>query len=178
MSCPDWTRLATGRDERSDAMPAGWQEALEHFDSCSLCRRGALAADPTLIFRRLPGATMSPAEESSEVDSVRLAVAAMRTASRLEPAPKAFAGWRRWSRWAAAAGIALATLSASGPVSVPPSVPGRPIEAAATPAALRGAVEAAPMIEGLDRPSARIYQYQADGEGIAVLMIFDESIDV
>jgi hypothetical protein len=85
MSCPDWQRLDPA--ERQEASPGGarWEAALRHLDSgCSLCRRDALKADPTLVFRRLPALDMAPAQEVDEVAAARLAVAAMRAASRLE----------------------------------------------------------------------------------------------
>src|SRR5438270_9030121 len=106
MSCPDWRALAP-------ASPA-WDEAVAHFDGgCRLCRRDALTAEPTLVFRQLRSgsiggpAAMSPAQEASEVDAVRQAVAAMRTASRVESHSRR-AGWKRW---AAAAALAAAALS-------------------------------------------------------------------
>lgn len=106
--CPDWNVLVLHR-ERDGAAPEGWTAALEHFDACRECRREALAADPLLVFRRLPAPAVSPAEERSAVESMRQAVAAMRTAERLESGRR-FAGWRRWG---AAAVLAVASLSVS-----------------------------------------------------------------
>ncbi|MBV8199215.1 MAG: hypothetical protein JOZ15_01195 [Acidobacteria bacterium] len=96
--CPDWRRLnPADRDARHPGRPrhpehpettaphaaARWREALRHFDAgCPHCRQQALAVDPTLIFRRLPAAELDPAREAEEVAAARLAVAAMRTASR------------------------------------------------------------------------------------------------
>jgi hypothetical protein len=73
--------------------------------------RAALAADPTLVFRRLPALELSAAEESAEIESVRRAVAAMRAGRRLERAAYAGSAGRQWSRYAAAAVLALAALS-------------------------------------------------------------------
>jgi hypothetical protein len=104
MSCPDWRRLdPAARDGARSAGPrsalralhpldplhpldaARWEEALRHFDSgCQSCRQEALAVDPALAFRRLPAPELTPAEEAREVAAARLAVAAMRAASRLE----------------------------------------------------------------------------------------------
>lgn len=172
MSCPDWSRVAVLRDQSRDDEPAAWTAALEHLDACPSCRPEALQADPLLAFRRLPVTDLAPAEERSEVESMRLAVAAMRNAGRLEPRHH-FAGWRRW---AAAAVLALASLAvsrdraphpASGIADVPPPAAQRvTMPAAAEPAA----------IEGLNRPGARVYHM--DGEGISVFMIVDESLDV
>jgi hypothetical protein len=159
VSCPDWTALAVRRDD-------GWAAAVEHFDGCTLCRREALTADPLLIFRRLPVAELTPAEEQAEIDGVRQAVAAMRKAERLE-GRRRFAGWRRW---AAAAVLAMAALTAGR------NRPAGPQPAAETPAAPVPVAAPAPTLEGVNRPGARVYHM--DGEGLSVFMVFDESLDV
>ena len=158
MSCPDWTALAARRDD-------DWTAAVEHFDGCTLCRREALAADPLLVFRRLPVAELSPAEEQAEIEGVRQAVAAMRTAERLE-GRRRFAGWRRW---AAAAVLAMAALTAGRDRPADP-------QPAETPAAPVPVTAPAPTLEGVNRPGARVYHM--DGEGLSVFMVFDESLDV
>ena len=162
MSCPDWTGVATRRETEPD----GWAAAVEHFDSCALCRREALAADPLLVFRRLPAVELAPAEERAEVEAVRQVVAAMRTAERLE-VRRSFAGWRRW---AAAAVLTLASLSVGRDKA-------RQLEGVVTaplPAAPKST--AGPTLEELDRPGARVYHMA--GEGVSVFMIVDESLDV
>jgi len=172
VSCPDWSRVAARRDDE----PEGWTEALEHLDDCPHCRPEALRADPLVVFRRLPVAELNPDAERSEVESMRLAVAAMRNArnaGRLESRHR-FAGWRRW---AAAAVLALASLAVSR--DRPHSTPG--IAASVTPpaareAAAQPAAQEPAAIEGLNRPGARVYHM--DGEGISVFMIVDESLDV
>jgi hypothetical protein len=113
MNCPDWTSLAAHR-HGGDSEPEGWSEALTHFDGCQLCRKQALKADPTLVFRRLPpvsSAAMTAAQEQAEVESVRQAVAAMRAASRLDPREARRSTSSGWKRWAAAAALALAALT-------------------------------------------------------------------
>ncbi|HSF40550.1 MAG TPA: hypothetical protein VLT87_12205 [Thermoanaerobaculia bacterium] len=170
MSCPNWSALSAHRNDRRATEPEGWAEALAHFDSCSVCRRQALAADPTLVFRRMPVVEPTPAQELDEVAAVRQAVAAMRTASRLDAldarprSASIFFGSRRgWKRWAAAAVLALASLSLGrAPVAIP------------EPPALSGADQ--PLIEGLNLPGARVYQY--GGEDVAVALVFSESLDV
>ena len=161
MSCPDWRRLDPAARDASGALHAAadaahpidaigaidalhaihWQQALSHLDSgCPECWREALAVDPTLIFRRLPAPELTPAQEAEEVEAARLAVAAMRTASRLEVAAgtgdtrSASRLLRRWqdrqdglairslpslhvhkARWALAAGLtAMALVYGSG----------------------------------------------------------------
>jgi hypothetical protein len=198
MNCPDWRRLAAHRDA-AHALPsdtARWDEAVVHYDSgCPLCRRAALAAEPTLVFRRLRELRepeMSAAQEAAEVDSVRQAVAAMRTASRVDSreghARRSLRG-AGWMRWAAAAGLTVMalTLPASHGGRPPAAAAGRIAPAAASPARtvspLAPTLPAAalgeadlPTVEGVNRPGARVYHM--DGEGMSVVMIVDESLDV
>lgn len=186
MTCPDWTVVTAHRRERGGlgaAEPESWPAARAHFDdSCPLCRKAALKADPTLVFRRLspvPAAKMTEAEERAEVEGVRQAVAAMRTASRLgSEAPKsgALTGWRRWT---VAAVLALAGL-------VIPSGDVRQARPSAEPAAIfrnevfgGGAQEGeadTPVMEGVNLPDARVYHMS--GDGLQVVMVVDESIDI
>lgn len=166
MSCPNWSALAAHRNSPQGVEPEGWTEALAHFDSCSVCRRQALSADPTLVFRRMPVVEPTPAQEMDEVAAVRQAVAAMRTASRLEaletrPRRGSFSGWKRW---AAAAVLALASLSLgrdSGTIFQQPEMSGADLQ---------------PVVEGLNLPDARVYQ--VGEEDLLITMIVDESLDV
>jgi hypothetical protein len=189
VSCPDWIGLTAHRHERDGSEPAGWSEAMAHLDGCNLCRRQALAADPTLVFRRMaavPAAAMTPAEERSEADAVRAAVTAMRAASRLdslEARPRTSSGWKRWSTGALAAVLALAAVI----------VPSRPAKVASEAPLVRQArvetglldepVPAAqqvdleePVVEGVNLPDARVYHMS--GDGLSVVMVFDESLDI
>lgn len=188
MSCPDWTVLAAHRlDPRGAMEPEGWSEALAHLDGgCRLCRKAALKSDPTLVFRRLaqvPAATMTEAQERAEADSVRQAVAAMRAASRLGKGsrrgvlPALPAGG--WKRWAAAAALALVT------VTVPSDDARRTALEAEAPAAevldlSRQAARqtgGAPVVEGgSDMPGTRVYHLGGD-EDLAVVMFVNESFD-
>ena len=79
MSCPDWPSLV----RRRDRVPEVWDAALEHFDGCSRCRDAALAAEPTLLFRRLP----APAPRGDEIATMKEAVAALRRNSQPRRAP-------------------------------------------------------------------------------------------
>ncbi len=182
VSCPDWTALVALR-ERADAEglpePAGWAAALDHLDGCPRCRRQAVAADPLLVFRRLPGAEM-PARERAEAEAAEAmvqAVAAMRTAERLE-SRRRFAGWRRW---AAAAVLALASLSVGrdreqllAPQPVTPATPVVSLPEMASPAA--NSTAGAATLEWLDSSDARVYQL--NGKDLSVFMIVDHKIDV
>lgn len=184
MSCPDWTVLAAHRLDRRGVEPEGWSAALAHFDGgCQLCRRAALKADPTLVFRRLaqvPAAAMTEAQERSEVESVQKAVAAMRVARRLDRLDKgrrrAAGGWKRWS-----AAAALTLMSLAAPSDHPrlragletESLMAEGFEVAAQPARQSGQE---PVLEGgVDLPGARVY-HMGDQE-LAVVMVFDESFD-
>ena len=197
MSCPNWTSLAAHR-HGGGSEPEGWSEALAHFDGCRLCRKQALKADPTLVFRRLPpvsSAAMTAAQEQAEVESVRQAVAAMRAASRLDPREARRSTSSNWKRWAAAAALALAALTL-------PSHESRESrdarEAGETAAIFREGrmtelssethelVADAPagrqvdlswsVIEGVSSPGARVYE-MIGGE-MPVVMVVNEDIDL
>jgi hypothetical protein len=201
VSCPDWTSLTAHRRQRDGVEPAGWSEALAHLDGCNLCRRQALAADPTLVFRRLaavPASAMTPAQEHSEADAVRAAVAAMRAASRLdslEARPRTSSGWRRWlssSTAALAAVLALAAVVVPGGYDHSQrlakgaadaaifregrieALPDGPLSAGQQ--AGQQVVDLEPVVEGVNLPDARIYHMS--GEGLSVVMVVDESLDI
>jgi hypothetical protein len=196
MSCPDWKALAAWRDDSRAEEPAEWRDALAHFDrGCSLCRRAALAADPTLVFRRLAAVPEpTPLQEASDVESMRRAVAAMRAASRVEEVERRASRTINWTRWAAAAALAVVALSMPGDDAHFRRTPAGDLMSVATlaapavlsldgpeavplPAASQAAsVEDLPSVEGVNRPGARVYHM--DGEGMSVVMIVDESLDV
>jgi hypothetical protein len=168
VNCPDWSRLAAARNARDESTePEGWAEAMEHFDSCAPCRKEALKADPLLVFRRMPAVEITPAEEHLEIESMQQAVAAMRTARRLETRGR-FAGWRRWAAAAVLAGISLGVGRDKAPQLEQAAV--------ASPAPMS---VAAPVLDGIDRPEARVYEV-GDDEFSAVMVIDEsyESLDV
>jgi len=190
MSCPDWRVLSEQAEQKDHG---AWDDAVAHFDSgCRLCRRDALTAEPTLVFRPLRTSTtstmeMSAAQEASEVDAVRQAVAAMRTASRVSSIGHRARHAMGWKRWVAAAALAVAALSMSadnaahyGQDNRQDSPQGHGNQRAAVrgpvmPAAYVGGADL-PTSEGVDRPGARVYHM--DGDGLSVVMIVDESFDV
>jgi hypothetical protein len=178
VSCPDWNALAAHRLERDGAEPTGWPAALEHFDSCRLCRRQALAADPTLVFRRLPAAESAPASVDVDVAAMCQAVAALRGASRLEASERRGGSWKRW---AAAAALAIAALSMPGDVGRAGRARPAPDQAAifrsgaAFASSSLGDAADVPLIDGVSEPGARVYHM--DGEGMSVVMVIDESLD-
>ncbi len=178
MSCPSWRELAADREPHfggQEAEPA-WREALEHFDSgCPRCRREALAADPVLVFRRLPRVEMSDAQEAAEVDAVIQAVAAMRTASRVESLERRShaGGWKRWTAAAVLMGASLSIPADNGwkrlersELAAPLVLPGASMPAAWS--------EAEPTLEGVNIPDARVYHM--DSNDVDGVMIFSESL--
>jgi len=182
MSCPDWRSLSSDGPEA-----AAWSDAVAHFDGgCSQCRRDALKADPTLVFRSLrsapaPSTAMDSASMGS-IDSMRQAVAAMRAASRVDAAVH----HTSWKRWAVAAGLVLAALSIPGDNTWKQGDrkhrdlprPAAAMLGAVMPATLlegAGGIDL-PTVEGVNHPDARVYHM--DGEGLSVVMIVDESLDV
>lgn len=197
MTCPDWTRLAAHRhaapETAAAAEPREWASALEHLEGCPGCRREAVAADPTLAFRRLPTPTVGPAE----VDEIRAGVEALRRARRLEAgAPGAGhaavpgregSRSRSWSRAAAAAGL-LTALVALGPAVEPDQRAGdRRGASAEADASARGAeVDPRPparldpsqllAVDEIEHPTASVYHF--DAEEVAVVMVVDAGFDV
>lgn len=199
MSCPDWKALATWRETPQAEEPAEWREALGHLDrGCAHCRRAALAADPTLVFRRLASVPEpTPAQEASDVEAMRRAVAAMRAASRVEKVERHGRAARTisWKRWGSAAALAVVALSMPGDetrlhrepatrlvsmtsLATPAVLSAEGPEAVVLPAAAFpvAATDDLPTLEGVNRPGARVYHM--DGEGMSVVMIVDETLDV
>jgi hypothetical protein len=192
-ACPrtaDWPGLVAHRFERHGEEPAGFRDSLAHLAGCPECRRAALAADPTLVFQRLAGTPASPAglerpDERAEVDSVRRAVAAMRTASQLSGRRTARRPFRNpaWKRWSAAAVLALAALSTGssrglrelrGAAAPPAQQEPELVELPALPVGAAGA-ERLPLVEEVNRP-LRVYEdYDRD---MPVVMLIGEGLDV
>ncbi|MEM7587148.1 MAG: hypothetical protein AAF560_27410 [Acidobacteriota bacterium] len=107
MSCPDWQDL-TDRRDADELDSATWRTALEHLDGCSDCQSEALAADPTLMFRRLP----APEVGDDEVAAMQQAVAGMRRRAKIAPRRASSTG--PWMRAAAVAAVLLGSVLLSG----------------------------------------------------------------
>lgn len=176
MSCPNWRELAAHRATHSGEEPEGYREALAHLDGCKECWDEALAADPSLLFRRMTAPALEISEEA-EILAVQQAVAAMRTASRLEKAaPRRSALERRWKSWAAAAALA-ATVGGFG------SWYGlsRPGEAVSEPLGVPGAGFAVPagQIESPEGAYSQVKEFGAtDGDDVVVSMIYGQGLEV
>jgi hypothetical protein len=85
MSCPDWPHLVAHRDQDSEGELL-WGRALTHLDDCGLCRAAAYAAEPALVFRRLPALPTT----SADLVAMKQAVGALRRARPMvEPGARA-----------------------------------------------------------------------------------------
>jgi hypothetical protein len=179
MTCPDWRRLAAARDA-SPADPAGWEDALVHLDGCAACRRAAVEADPTLIFRRLPALALG----EGEVEAMRLRVSALRGARAVTgPAASTRLLPRRlaWQPVAAAAALAVAMLAgghAPGGISGAGATPAAASRAlpGSMPPELGAELAAQPLLEELDQPYDHVVQWNA--EDVSMVLVVDERLDV
>jgi hypothetical protein len=158
--CPDWRSLAAARDERAGD-PPGWDAAMAHLDSCAACRRAAPAADPMLVFRRLPPLAVQP----DEVEAMRLRVATLRAAAEVAPPRRR---WRSYASHGRAAAAVIALALFGGAHTAPPdggAVPGPPDSLAAE-------LAAQPLLEELDRPFDNVVQW--NGDDLSVVLVLDE----
>lgn len=181
MSCPDWTSLAAHRLAGPDAEPpAGWADALGHFDTCSACRDQALAADPTLVFRGVP----EIAADRALIGEVRAGLETLRRVRRVDgeaAGAERRAGNGQWWRRAAAVAILASALAAIGPSAAPPSrelgAPATltPFEASFGASSLAGFGEDT-ALDQIDRPNANVYHF--DDDRVAVVMVVDAGLDV
>jgi hypothetical protein len=195
-ACPDWTALVAGRDTAGERGEAAWRQALVHLDACPGCRRSALAAEPTLLFRALPRVEVA----GSEAAAMRDAVASMRRARRVAPeSPLARAAARVSARRLPASplgrrgrGLAAAALlaAASGglwaalPAADPPPAAATAAPGEAESPALRRALpaNAAPSLAEPDFMDLSLPRsadvYRVGNGGLQVVMVVDERLDV
>lgn len=189
--CPSWSRLVAHRLAGPAAEPpAGWTEALEHLETCSVCRADAYAADPTLAFRRLPEVPVG----AEDLAAMRAGVETLRRAQRVEagaePAGEATAGdAAAWKRLAAAVVLVAALLAVhgprpagppAGPVAGPASAAGFGLESW-TGHALDGEIldlwASLPVaVDDVEHPTASVYHI--DDEELDVMMVVDDGFDV
>lgn len=206
-TCPPWPSLLDHRFDPSLPEPAGWDEALEHLDSCPECLEEAESIDPTLMFRHLP----APVLDDQEVADMKRAVHTLRTSSalqqpsageRLRVGVRRLAGGldpRHTAAWRVAAAALLAAGITAGVAIPPESAPsGDALPAIGGTAeiltrtddlplwAYGGAEEAdlgtgqdGPVVEGVVSPEARVYSFPASpDEQVAVVMVIDPTLDV
>lgn len=155
-----WEELLAHRFDPSRPRPSKLDGALEHLDGCAACRERALRLDPLLVFRGARSLT-EPVDSAAMVEAVRVG----RRLRRLERPSSA-----RSSAGVAAALIGALLLLTPTALQRSPEAPG------AAPAAPAAELSASPLIENLDRPGARVYQWGS--ETVSVVMVVDESLDV
>jgi len=201
MTCPDWNRLVAERDAApptdvpggppTDA-PEAWDRALAHLDGCPSCAPRALAADPALVFRRLP----APEIGAADVEAMRRAVESMRRADRVAhgapgtPAGRSAASRLRrlrlpapgsWRQIAAAAALAAASFGLWLSAPDEASRTAEPLAAVAAPSAAlvpsARNLAAEPVFLDLAEPRAADV-YQVGEEDLLVVMVMDETLDV
>ena len=184
MTCPDWRALVAAHEAEPEADEPDWAAARHHAAECSRCRAEALAADPLLLFARLPERNVEP----REIVDMQGAVAALVRASRVTQgghlasplAPRA-TSFRLFSasRIAAALGVCSLLALSGAPRPQPAGVGVLAAAGNLLVGTEGGSEDALPMhslVEELGRPGARIYDLQqAD---MAVVMIVDASLDV
>jgi hypothetical protein len=170
-SCPDWRALTAHRNDPRAPEPEGWDDALAHFDACSRCRPAALAADPSLLFRRLRESPPTASSGDEDVLAIRQGVAALRAGRRLDDDRRR--GRSPWGRWAAAAALAVAALSAGAngrDDRVLPIVEGTAAEIQSAQGEMM-----MPVVEEIG-PDARLIQVQQGDFPVA--MVYDEGLEI
>jgi hypothetical protein len=184
VTCPDWRSLVAARDAQPDADLPAWEDARRHAASCRRCRSAALAADPLLVFARLPERSVT----AEQIGDMQAAVSALVRAGRVgQSAERASASRHgvtegrsavsRVSRFAAALGVcSLLALSGAPRRHAPVFGTLAAGQSARGEAAVEDGAPLDSALEELDRPGARIYELpQSD---MAVVMIVDASLDV
>lgn len=176
MSCPTWSELA----ERRDAGGASdeWRKARQHFDRCPECRDEALAADPTLVFRRLPSTEVS----EQEVEEMRAKVSWLRRTRELERSvaerPSRGRSWRWLARMAAtlllvgaSTGIGLDSIDSSATRIAGFSDPASPSEIR-----LPASIAAQPVLEQVGRSADQVVEW-TDTE-LSLVVLIEAELDV
>lgn len=179
VTCPEWRPLLAHRFDAALEAPGHWPAAEAHLEQCAECRRAAMAIDPTLAFRGAAVWASTAGESAAILQAVRTLRRTADLESRTEGAggePAARPRSRERGRLAAAAVFALVLAlkpAITDRIGVEPTAVLEPAPAAQL---LRAARPAAPAIEGVDRPGARVYEWGADD--LSVVMVVDESLDV
>lgn len=202
MACPDWSQLVGQREAQLDD-PPGWRKAMDHLDSCRHCRPRALAAEPTLLFRRLPTVSSTRGGHVAvDVEAMKRAVATLRRTGPLQRVTQDRGSQTLHRRLPAVAagllfvvllgltpgvgeretGTAAGTLSAEmqGAATVTETgvVTGFQTlsQAAGFTQELQPSTLTGSLIEDLELPNSRIYQMP--GKEMALTMVVSPSLDV
>jgi len=170
MICPSPEELILAFEDSglrdSDVSPA----LLAHLDVCSPCRGRAIEIDPTVVFRELPPLAVSEGEVERMRDAVHILV---RNRGLVERVSDPHRGVRR-----AAIGLLAGLALILGP-EMRRLDPGMLANGAHSTSGLIATMQMPPpypSIEDVDPPSARVYQLQDDG--LSIVMIVDESLDL
>ncbi|MEM9558314.1 MAG: hypothetical protein AAGC60_28940 [Acidobacteriota bacterium] len=149
----DWQALAARHDAAPHDDDEAWLEAMECFDHDPSVRAEALEADPLLLFRQLPEATV----DDGEVEAMREAVAGLRRAASLGVLEAADPPPARRMPWRAAAAVASTALAAALLLPAPPTSDeaAAPQLADAPTVAEPGARETTPRLYAAPRATAR-----------------------
>ena len=178
MSCPDWRALCARREAgptdgpspRRGASEIEWRAALEHLDGCDDCQSEALAADPTLLFRRLPAI----ATGTEEVEAMQRAVASMRRGEKIEQRRPALR--RSLLRVASLAAVILGSVLLRGAGEPLPSAEPIPIVEASPAAASELDLGWLPLIETIDPTYGSIIQVVDDDISLVVVLPSDADV--
>jgi hypothetical protein len=155
MTCPDWERLLAHRFRSGVEPPPDWKAARSHLDACDACRAVAARVDPTVAFHGAARWQPAAAETTAILQAVRTLRRAGDFATAPEPSP------RRTPRHRAAAAAVFAVLLALLPGSTARrgASPADPSRLSVMPRRMQLAPPAAPALDGLDRPRARVYEW-------------------
>ncbi|MEM8994939.1 MAG: hypothetical protein AAGF23_09120 [Acidobacteriota bacterium] len=189
MSSIDWQRLVGDHDRAPERDDDAWIEALMAMDEDPAERERAEAADPLLMFRRLP----EPDVTASDIDSMKAAVATMRQVSETLAESAPTPARRRPERWilpiaaALVLAVTLVLLAGHGAAVDGPQAAGTvasmtpPVEASFTAAdfVLDGAALAAselPLVEDADPGSDLLMQIENDEMSLVVVLAPDQDV--
>src|SRR5512140_1074745 len=188
--CPERTRterLVRGR-ETDDLSRDDRRLLLDHLSLCRECRSTALSLDPTLIFSPMAGSAEVPDGEGRKMASDVLAVLeSQRIVGRLRRPRRSILNspvLKAAALLLLGAGLAgLISLhpwggDAKSPVRVAAVTEGTEGTAAASMHAVR-VTASAPLIETVESPGAKVYQFAADAPGQpAVVFVVDRNSDL
>lgn len=175
MSCPAWGRLVERRDAGEES---GWRAALEHFDRCSKCREEALAADPTLLFRRLPSTEV----DARDVEEIREKVSWLRRARELERSVEDGDSRSPTWRWLGRIAATILLVAASTGIGLdrmdPPGLGSETVSGSVSPPEIRlpPAIAAQPLLEDTGPGTDQIVEW-TDAE-LSLVVLIDEELDV